>query len=514
MNRPDPRSGLRRSNPLVMLVTGALLGAMLVALATEPGNSTTRASGSTAGHRTEVAPSGSPSAGASPSGGRHGRRHPSKSPSASPRSSGGTRGSSHGGPTPVSSATRSTAPCATSALNGVQGVTADTIKIGFAVPTLGALALVVSIGNPQQDVEAVLAGMKRRGLLPICGRTITPVFRSFSVLDPSQSRAVCDGFADQDKVFAVVSLFAFAGASCVTQEKHLPLLDSGNALTESQFVASPLLFSDDPPLEAQIRDAAYWAVRSGALNGKSIGVYYNANGPGGADPPGRIVKNDLIDVLARLGHPVKDVVVSTTSLSASNPLASDPTDSVAVRKFKADHIQVVFPMEFSSNFFQQAGLQKYHAQWMVYGTAMVNDATTSSYPDDFSGARGLSFDHVGEVKSGVAVSAQTHRCLAYDAQAGHSAPGPESAAGQTLRETCDPLRTLVAALSFAGRALNNRSFIAGMQAVRGLKASYYSPQSFTADKHWGATQNVAEQWSSGCSCWRVAGRWQPLWWQP
>jgi hypothetical protein len=424
-------------------------------------------------------------------------------------------GHGHGatsGPKPSRSAA-STTGCAAAPIAGVPGVTAQSIKIGFAVPTLGALALVVNIGNPEQDVDAVLAAMTRAKLLPICGRTITPDFRSFSVLDPSQSRAVCDGFAD-DKVFAVVSLFAFAGAECVTQEKHLPLLDAGNALTESQFAASPLLFSDDPPLEAQIRNAAYWAVRSGALNGKSIGVYYNENGPGGADPPGNVVKDDLIDVLARLGHPVKDVVVSSTSLSSTNPLASDPTDSIAVRKFKADHIQVVFPMEFSSNFFQQAGLQGFHPQWMVYGNAMVDDATTDSYPASFDGARGLSFDHIGEVKSGVKASAPTRRCFGYYVQAGHSAPGTESASGQTLRQVCDPLDTLVHAFAVAGRALDAHSLIAGMQSIQNLDESYYSPQSFSATKHWGATQNATEKWSSGCKCWTLAGAWRPVYWQP
>src|SRR5947207_13450937 len=107
--------------------------------------------------------------------------------------------------------------------------------------------------------------MRKAKLLPICGRDIAPVYRKFDVLDPSQSRAACVGFADEDKVFAVVTLFGFSGAECVTVEKKLFLLDAGNALTEPDYRASPLLFWEDAPLEPTKDAMTSWSIHADVI---------------------------------------------------------------------------------------------------------------------------------------------------------------------------------------------------------------------------------------------------------
>ena len=540
MKSPQARMALRRSNPFVMLAVGVLVGGLLVALTKSPTNSTVATgggpavgqssgqtlSGSGGGSAggagaagTGGSTSGSVSGGAAGGPGSSGAGQvstggtvPSGSGAASV-SSGGSGAASGGGA--AGGATVSTDGCAGLSASGVQGVTAKSIKIGFALPDLGVLAAAVNIGNPQADINAALQGLRKEGRLPVCGRDIVPVYQTFNVLDPSQSRAACDTFTDQDHVFAVVALFAFAASECVTEEKKTFLLDAGQTETLSEMATTPLLFTSDPPIDAQIRDFAYWAAESGRLNGKSIGVYYNQNGPGGTAPPGQYIQQDLIDTLAKLGHPVKDVVVSTTAENSSAPTAADPTDTVAVEKFKADGIQVVFPMEDSANFFQQAQAQNYHAQWLVFSSAMASDATTNTYPNSLDGALGLLWEQVGAAQSGIPPDAQTQLCERWYTEAGNgSPPQRDSAAELTLRESCDPLDLLVRALQAAANNLNYSTLISGMFTIASVPQAYYANQTFRPGKQWGAAQNVVEQWHASCTCWKFAQPFTPLYWNP
>jgi len=510
----EARRALRRANPLLMLVVGVLVGAMLVAIAKQPAKGNAAASGALngGGSSTQTTTAGGVAAGTGTGTGTGTGAGTGLAGEAGTGGSGGAAaasGSSGGG-----GGASTASNCSGIDSSGVQGVTKTTIKIGFALPSLGVLAAAVNIGNPQSDINAALAGMRKVGRLPVCGRDIAPDFQTFNVLDPSQSRAACDNFA-QNGDFAVISLFAFSAASCVTQENHMFLLDQGTADTLADFAATPLLFTTDPPIDSELRDAAYWAVKTGIVDGKTIGVYSNQNGPGGPDPASALVQQNLVDVLAQLGHPVKDVIVSNTSLSSSTPTAADPNDTTAVEKFKADNIQVVFPLEFSQNFMNQAEAQGYHPQWAVYSTGMASDATTSTYPSSLDGALGLLWEQVGEVASGIPPTPQAQACFGYYTAAGNGAPpGPDTAAGQTLREACDPVDLLVRALAAAGNDLTSSTLVAGMQTVQNVPESYYSPQTFLPAKHWGASQNVAVQWHASCSCWKMAGPFVPLYSQP
>lgn len=513
------RDLLRRSNPFVMLAVGVLLGAMLVAIAKQPGKNTSLSSGDS---RRGLNP------GSNLAGGGSG---PSGGPGSNGVGAGGDAGSS--GPTGiVSGAVRGLGTgqaagnvgqsvanrCAGLTAPGVQGVTDKAIRVGFALADLGALAALYPVGNGQADTDAALAGMRRDGLLPVCGRDIVPIYRKFNVLDPSASRAACDAFADQDHVFAVLTPGVFAADQCLTQEKRIFLMDAGSPAggSTADYSATPLLFSEAPPGDVELRDLAYWAASSGVLNGESIGVYCDVNGPGAFAPPCSQVQANVIDVLAKLGHPVKDVYKSNAE-NVSITTAPTQDDGLAVQKFKSDGIQVVFPLFFTSDFFSQARSQGYQAQWIVVGVPMINDAVTGSYPASLEGALGVSYAHIGEEKSGVGPDADAQRCFRYFTQAGNGpAPDPESASGQVIRELCDPLIAFVAGLRAAGNNLTSPSLVAGMETVQNLGLSYYPPQTYGPGKHWGANQHVIEQWHADCRCWKLYGSrpWTLMSWRP
>lgn len=501
----DARSTLRRANPLFMLVVGALIGALVTGIGREPSSSNVEAVAGGGGSPVAVESTGdgavavTPGATYSGAGGAVSGGAPT---AAAP-------GSPGGGVTPTSTGTAVTraagGACAGSPSSGARGVTATTVKVGFAIPDIRAVVAVfgkqVDPGDMAGHVRAILDGMRKDGRLPVCGRDIVPVFREYNVLDPAASRSVCVAFTQQDKVFAVIALFAFGAADCVTQENRTFLLDLGVGLSEEDYKASPLLFGTDPSYEWQLRSFANMLIETNLVDGKTIGIYYNS-------AVEAQVKANLLDVLAKAGHPVK---VTVTTDAGTGQMGADPNDGVAVQRFRVGGVNLAISLAAGSNFYRQAELQNYKAQWAVYGVALASDATTAQYPKaTFDGARALLWDHVGEVKSGIPLSAEQQRCLGYWRKAGHDPGNPDFGEGQTIRESCDQLTIFTHALRAAGNNLTTPTLVGGMETIRDLTLSYYSDQTFVPGKHWGATENVVEEWHGDCSCWKLVGPWVPI----
>jgi hypothetical protein len=427
----------------------------------------------------------------------------------------GPAGEAAGGPAATvatdpgaTTATTAADPCAAVQARAVQGVTPTTIRIGFAVPDLGVLAALVNVGDIKGFTRGILATYRAQGKLPICGRDIEPVFRTYDVLNPATSRAACVAFADQDKVFAVFSLFAFSAADCVTREKHLFLFDAGQSLTEPAYAASPLLFAAQPPIERQLRAYSSWLVQTGQIDGKKLGVYYVRTGPGGSAPPGRAVERNLIDELKRLGHPIAEVVATDGCGSFG---CSDPNDSLAIQRFRSAGVQVVLLMNYKASIISTANQQGYRPHWALLGTAMASDATTGDVPPSFDGARGLLFEHVGEQAAGVPASAAEQRCSAFWRAAGGRPPGNRDVAeGQSLRQVCDQIEILTRALAAAGHNLDPAALARGMESIQALPMAYQSDLSFAPGKHYGSSTNLDVRWSKACSCWRSSGPFAPL----
>ena len=511
MNDLRNSAAIRRANPVVMLVVGALIGAMLAAIGRQPPVSTDVATGQTGSASATtvatagpdgVADPGSPEASAGGTGGvaagAGGAGTPSGTGGQTPVGGGG-----EGGVTPTAEA------CAAVQQPGVQGVTEDKIKIGFAVPDLGVLAALIEVGDIEKYTRDVLTSLEAEGRLPVCGRSIDPVFRTYDVLDPAQSRSACAGFADEDKVFAVMALFAFAAADCVAIEKGLVMFDAGQALTEPSYAKTPLLFAAQPPIERQLRAYSSWVVEDGIAPGKKTGVYYVRNGPGGSAPPGDAVEKNLIAELKRLGHPV-DVVVATDGCGAY--ACADPNDNLALQRFQSEGVEVVYMMNYKATLIQRAEAQGYRPRWVLLGTAMASDATTGNVPPaNFDGSLGMLFEHVGEELAGVPLSAEEQRCWGWwESQGNERPPSRDAATGQSLRQVCDQLDILTRALAGAGGNLTSQTMVTGMEGIRDLPMAYQATLSFLPGKHWGAASNLIVRWHADCECWKATGGFRPL----
>src|SRR5439155_16699988 len=131
-----------------------------------------------------------------------------------------------GGSSQVSTAA---APATTGA---VRGVTDTSVKIGISVFDVSAFkylgANVADVGNIQQQWDAIFDDWHRRGVLPVNGRDITPIFHTHQVSatgDTTSQRSTCSAFVNDDKVFAVIGTSDYAtGADCVAGESHFPII--------------------------------------------------------------------------------------------------------------------------------------------------------------------------------------------------------------------------------------------------------------------------------------------------
>jgi hypothetical protein len=194
--------------------------------------------------------------------------------------------------------------------------------------------------------------------------------------------------------------------------------------------------------------------------------------------------------------------------------STDPTDAIAVQRFKADGVEVVFPFNYSPNFFNQARAQNYHPQWMLYGNVMVTSNNPQVPADQLDGALGLTFEQVSEQHSGIPASDEQKKCLKYFTDAGNKPVDVYSSSGVVLRNACDSLNVFVSGLTGAGPTLTLSTLVAGMETISDLRLSYYGRHTFARGKHWGATQNVAQRYHQDCACFKVVGPWVPLYTQP
>src|SRR4029079_217304 len=84
---------------------------------------------------------------------------------------------------------------------------AQTIKVGFAWPDLSAFLSVCEcygVGDPEEQMLAVIEGYRQSGVLPVNGVDIELVSQSFDSLDADSKLAACQKFGTEDEVFAVL----------------------------------------------------------------------------------------------------------------------------------------------------------------------------------------------------------------------------------------------------------------------------------------------------------------------
>lgn len=394
----------------------------------------------------------------------------------------------------------------------VRGVTDDTIKIGIGIPDIGvvkALGPDYDVGNPREQMEAVLKGWKDRGLVPINGRNVEFYYRSYDIVGTQQQRAACEGWATDDKVFTVVAVSNFwAHADCLTKEYRIPLLSSDPQTEDTWQVSGNRLYTLMPSTDKIFRNWMHWAHHRGLLRGKRIGLYYS-----GAAQDAAVINRSLIAELKRLGYG-SQIAVEVTS---SNVATGAPEDTIAADKFCAEDVNLAILVAGAlnqTNFMYEADSQNCHPEYIESDFLFsTNDTAAHTFPPgQADGIYGMTSYRFGEISSGMGLSAPGAACEDnYAKYSGKRVSYKEAPAEwMFMQQGCDGAAVLLEALQTAGRNLTEASFFAALNRIRNEVMGVHANVTFKPGKFGGVDTQRTVQWHASCTCWKALGKFEPF----
>ena len=502
MSSQDLTKGLggwaRRSGAPFALVTGLLLGVLIAALALPRGTTTVRVvrgTGADAGGSAGAA-AGAGGPGAAPTAGGVGVPGSPGAAGAGPVTGAGSA--------PAAGRGRGATPGAGGGVASgaaVTGVSGSDIVVGIGVPDLGALKALganYDWGDPQVEMEAVLDGWKRRGLVPVNGRNVTFVYARYGIFSADEQRAACQSLVVDHHAFAVADFHLFGpGTQCVAVEHHTPLVVADpSGITDSLLQqGSPWLFSLPMSESRMLRNWPDWAASKGYLDGKTVGVYYDAT----LDPD---VADNLLPALDRVGHHPKLVVSTSQNMGG-------PDDVVAMEKLRGAGVNLVM-MNISAlnqtNFMQHAEAVGYRPAYLEndFEENSDNTATGTFPPAQFDGSYGMAGQASGEAGSNRPVPAATEACVAnYLRYSGDSRPAVGSAKWDNVLIACDLGAAVLSSIQGGGRDLTPAGYVAAMQGIRSLPMDMFPPVTFGPNKHSGVDSVRTLRWAGACKCWGI-----------
>jgi hypothetical protein len=416
-----------------------------------------------------------------------------------------TTATTKGGPVRGGAAATGTGGVAT---GSAQGVTNDSIKIGLAYPDLTALRTLgaeYDNGDVCGQWDALRKGMIEKKQLPVAGRSITFVCKSFNVLDTNDQNAACRALVEDDKVFAVIGVAYFeVGDSCVAGLK-IPVITTDGPNDAAFKASAPYLYSLSVSDSKMLRNMVHWADQRGALKGKRIGVYYANDAVNTSE-----AQTQVIGELKKLGHQV-------VAEHSTGQTLGGPEDAIAAQKFMASQVDIAILLTSEGGFQQQAQALGYKPTYLdsdhAFGTS---DVATSTYPaDQFDGTYGITGRNVGEAAAGMPPRADAEACIAnYEKQSGTTVARPgkgghQGAVFAYVLNSCDLGKVVLHALGQAGRGLNVSSYLAGLRTISSMTLTNYSPVTFTSRPD-GGTQQRTVRWTKSCTCWQAIGGFAPF----
>lgn len=400
-----------------------------------------------------------------------------------------------------------TAPRSASGSNGgatFRGVSAEAIKIGIAVPDLGALRALgpeYDNGDPEAQWRAMYDGWKKDELLPIHGRDIELIFDDYDVLDASSQNATCKALVQDQQVFAVVAIAYYrVGSECVAKEENTPLLTTDGP-SDSQLARSyPNLFSLGMSNNRIVRNMLHFAADVGILDGKTVGVYHFN------DAENEELKEDILSTLEGFGIARDEVTVHSTDQDLGGP-----QDAVAVQRFQSNGVNLAILLTSKAGFMRQANSQQYFPTYIESDHAFgTSDTAASSYPpEQFDQTRGITGRRVGETSAGEPLDAKQEACLQNFERVEGRRPEAETAEWSYILMNCDLGEVLLQTLEKAGPELTHATYIGAMETVS-IDPVRYGPISFAPDRHHGTIEFRPVRWHADCTCWKAESTWQPL----
>jgi hypothetical protein len=159
-----------------------------------------------------------------------------------------------------------------------RGVTAESIKLGFAVIDYECIAPFVDNNHGDQDaaIDAMVNYVNDNG--GILGRTIEPVKRVYCPIDPTApigSLAACTAFTEDDEVFAVLGVFIdFSGEAQLCLSRDHETVHIGHELEQKWIdeAVPGLMMTPDITAEKRTEVLLNLLEAEGTLDGLKVAV--------------------------------------------------------------------------------------------------------------------------------------------------------------------------------------------------------------------------------------------------
>jgi hypothetical protein len=394
----------------------------------------------------------------------------------------------------------------------VPGVSATKIRIGVGIPDLGAVAALgpnYDDGDVQAQMNAVLKMWHEKHLVPINGRDIEFVYRSYDITQPDAQTAACVGWAQDDDVFAVITVNNFwSGAECLAGKYKVPLIVNDIYQDYAIKNSAPYLFSIPYSLDQLLRNWVHFAVSKGLLTKKTrIGLYYG-NGTGGKPA----VEGAFQQELAKLGFG-NQVVARVTTDNYSTGGAEDP---VAAQQFAAKQVDLALLLVSAinqTNFQNTATTLGYHPTYLGSDWLFTtNDTAAETFlPAQYDGTLALTSYRFGEESAGYPADPVAAACAAnYTAHGGPQEDyKAKPAEWMSLQQGCDVARLILAALTAMGPNLTRLGVVAALENLPTQHMGIYSDLKWSPTDHTGTTAYRALTWKGSCTCWTASGAFAP-----
>ncbi len=385
-------------------------------------------------------------------------------------------------------------------------VPTQVVKIGYAFPDLAAFAVLnkdFAIGDPALQAEAVVDGWRRDGLLPP-GIDIELVAAPYNIIDPQAKQGVCTALAEDDDVFAVVSGISFTvGAECLATRYQVPVIDTDGAEPSLYERGAPWLFTLRPDHVKQLLNYGQWAIDSGKLDGKRVGLYFETRLAEGV-----VAMRGLFDQAG----------VNLVSVTETSGIGiGGAEDTLSIERFIDEGVEVGLPVvggSSAANMYNFAQGQDYHPLYLDLDYAEhTTDVAAKTNPDEqYDGTQAMTVTRIGERASGID-NPDAEACLAnYERYAAVDIPreGIETGEYSSILRTCDLFAVLLLGLTGAADDLTRENFVTALENGGPLDLVGSGNGSFSADDHSFIDDYRTIQWDAACPCWKAVTDFTPL----
>lgn len=394
----------------------------------------------------------------------------------------------------------------TAAPDTTPNVPTQIIKIGYAFPDLAAFAVLnkdFAIGDPALQAEAVIDGWRREGLLPP-GIDIELVTAPYAIVSPEDKQGVCTQLAVDDEVFAVVAGISFnEGAECLATRYQVPVIDTNGSENSVYERGAPWLFSLRPDHVKALVNYGHWAIESGELEGKRVGMYFETK---------------LAEGVVALQELFEQEGVNLVSITETSGIGiGGAEDTLSIERFIADGVEVGLPLvggSSASNMYNFAEGQNYHPVYLDldYEEHTTDVAAKVNPPGQYDGVRAMTVTRVGERASGIE-NPGAEACIAnYERYAAVDIPreGIETGEYSSILRTCDLFTVLLSGLIGAADDLTRENFVTALENGGTIELVGSGNGSFTAEDHSFIDEFRTIEWDAACPCWKAVSDFAPL----